>query len=160
MTDLLKIGAVFAFIILLLRLRWNLGLVMLIGSVTLGALYLIGPMRQARIMFDSSIDPVTINLVTGLVLIMVLENIIRKRGVLKRMMEAVVNVARHRRIAMAVLPGTEVIIVDYGGVLSIIPALKNPVKQGRGLLKGLPSLTKDLRKERAQERSREAGRAR
>ncbi len=53
------------------------------------------------------------------------------------------------------LPGTEVIIVDYGGVLSIIPALKQPIKQGRGLLKGLPSLTKDLLKERTQERSRE-----
>ncbi len=53
------------------------------------------------------------------------------------------------------LPGTEVVIVDYGGVLSIIPALKNPIKQGRGLLKGLPSLTRDLLKERAKERTRE-----
>lgn len=53
------------------------------------------------------------------------------------------------------LPGTEVVIVDYGGVLSIIPALKNPIKQGRGMLKDLPSLTQDLRKERAAERSRE-----
>jgi AbrB family looped-hinge helix DNA binding protein len=56
------------------------------------------------------------------------------------------------------VPGTEVIIVDYGGVLTIIPALKNPVRQGRGLLKGLPSLTKNLLQERKQEKSREAGR--
>ena len=53
------------------------------------------------------------------------------------------------------LPGTEVIIVDYGGVLAIIPVLKDPIKQGRGMLKGLPSLTQDLLKERTQERSRE-----
>ncbi len=53
------------------------------------------------------------------------------------------------------LPGTEVVIVDYGGVLSIVPALDKPIKQGRGLLKGLPSLTQDLLQERAQERSRE-----
>ena len=58
------------------------------------------------------------------------------------------------------LPGTEVVIVDYGGVLSIIPALKNPIKQGRGLLKELPSLTQDLLKEREQERSREEQRTR
>ena len=58
------------------------------------------------------------------------------------------------------LPGTEVIIVDYGGVLAIIPALKDPIKQGRGMLKGLPSLTQDLLKERAQERSQEEQRAR
>lgn len=56
------------------------------------------------------------------------------------------------------LPGTEVVIVDYGGVLSIIPALNNPIKQGRGSLKGLPSLTRDLLKERAKERSREQNR--
>ena len=57
------------------------------------------------------------------------------------------------------LPGTEVVIVDYGGVLSIIPALKNPIKQGRGMLKGLPSLTQDLLKERTRQRSREEGKA-
>jgi AbrB family looped-hinge helix DNA binding protein len=53
------------------------------------------------------------------------------------------------------IPGTVVVIVDYGGVLSIVPALKNPIKQGKGLLKGLPSLTRDLLKERAKERVRE-----
>lgn len=57
-------------------------------------------------------------------------------------------------------PGAEVVIVDYGGVLSIVPALKNPVKQGRGLLKGLPSLTQDLLQERSREKAREAGRTR
>ncbi len=57
------------------------------------------------------------------------------------------------------LPGTEVIIVDYGGVLSIVPALQNPIKQGRGSLKGLPSLTKDLLHERKNEISREGKRS-
>ena len=55
-------------------------------------------------------------------------------------------------------PGTEVVIVDYGGVLSIIPAKKDPIKQGRGLLKGIPSLKTELRKERAKERARETAR--
>ena len=55
-------------------------------------------------------------------------------------------------------PGSEVIIVDYGGVLSIVPAMKNPVKQGRGLLKAVPSLADDLRKERAKERARDSSR--
>ena len=52
-------------------------------------------------------------------------------------------------------PGTEVIIVDYGGVLSIVPADKDPIKKGRGLLKDLSGLTDDLLKERSQERERE-----
>lgn len=52
-------------------------------------------------------------------------------------------------------PGTEVVIVDYGGVLAIVPAMKDPVKQGYGMLKSGPSLTQALLKERAAERKRE-----
>ena len=55
-------------------------------------------------------------------------------------------------------PGTEVLMVDYGGVLSIIPARRDPIKQGRGLLQALPSLTEDLLIERAEERIREEAR--
>ena len=52
-------------------------------------------------------------------------------------------------------PGTEGIIVDYGDVLSIVPADKDPIKKGRSLLKDLHGLTDDLLKERSQERERE-----
>ncbi len=69
-------------------------------------------------------DPVTINLVTGLALIMALENIIRKRGVLKRMMEAVVNVARDRRIAMAILPGVIGLLPSAGGAAFSAPMVQ------------------------------------
>ncbi len=51
--------------------------------------------------------------------------------------------------------GARVVLVDYGGVIAIVPARDNPVKEGVGLLKGGPSLTKALLKERAQERMRE-----
>ena len=124
MTDLIRIGAAFALIVVLLRRRWNLGLVMLLGSFFLGALYRIGPVRQAGVILRSSADMVTVNLVTGLVLIMVLENIIRKRGVLKRMMEAVVNVARDRRIAMAVLPAVIGLLPSAGGAAFSAPMVQ------------------------------------
>ncbi len=124
MTDLLKIGVSFALIILLLRLRWNFGLVMLLAALVLGSLYRIGPIAQVKILIASSIDPVTVNLVTGLVLIMVLENIIRKRGVLRRMMEAVVKVGRDRRIAMAVLPGVIGLLPSAGGAAFSAPMVQ------------------------------------
>jgi hypothetical protein len=124
MTDLIKIGAAFALIVALLRFRWNLGLVMLAGAIFLGALYRVGPALQARVILRSGLDPVTVNLVTGLMLIMVLENIIRKRGLLKRMMEAVVNVARDRRIAMAVLPGVIGLLPSAGGAAFSAPMVQ------------------------------------
>jgi AbrB family looped-hinge helix DNA binding protein len=55
-------------------------------------------------------------------------------------------------------PGANLQVVDYGGVLSIIPAMRDPIQQGRGLLKDLPSLTEDVLKEHAEELAREEAR--
>jgi len=51
-------------------------------------------------------------------------------------------------------PGTEVTVVDYGGVLSLVPALSRPVRQAAGMLKGRTSLTRALRAEHRRERMR------
>lgn len=50
--------------------------------------------------------------------------------------------------------GDRVRIVDYGGVLALVPPMGNPVEDSRGLLEGA-SLTKAMLAERARERSRE-----
>ncbi|MBI5353619.1 MAG: AbrB/MazE/SpoVT family DNA-binding domain-containing protein [Chloroflexi bacterium] len=52
-------------------------------------------------------------------------------------------------------PGSEVMLVDYGGVLTIVPVIADPVKRGRGLLKGQPSLSDVLQKDREFEKKRE-----
>jgi AbrB family looped-hinge helix DNA binding protein len=49
-------------------------------------------------------------------------------------------------------PGAQVRVVDYGGVLALVPALDDPVTQAKGLVKAKRSLTKALLAERAQER--------
>jgi AbrB family looped-hinge helix DNA binding protein len=51
--------------------------------------------------------------------------------------------------------GTKVVIVDYGGVLAIVPAVKDPIKQGRGFLKGASSMAPDLIKDRELEKKRD-----
>lgn len=52
-------------------------------------------------------------------------------------------------------PGATVQVVDYGGVLALVPALKNAVKDGAGLLKGEDSLTAAIVEEHRKERERE-----
>ncbi len=52
-------------------------------------------------------------------------------------------------------PGTRVQFVDYGDVISLVRALDDPIEESRGMLKGGPSLTKALLRERAEERERE-----
>jgi AbrB family looped-hinge helix DNA binding protein len=49
-------------------------------------------------------------------------------------------------------PGTRVEIVDYGESIGIVPAMADPPRQARGLLRGGPSLTAALLAERRDER--------
>jgi bifunctional DNA-binding transcriptional regulator/antitoxin component of YhaV-PrlF toxin-antitoxin module len=51
-------------------------------------------------------------------------------------------------------PGTKVRMVDYGGVLAVVPVLHDAVAQGYGLLKGTGSLTKALLLEHRKEHRR------
>lgn len=51
-------------------------------------------------------------------------------------------------------PGTEISVVDYGGVLALVPAMAKPARQAAGMLKGRTSLTRALVVEHARERAR------
>jgi AbrB family looped-hinge helix DNA binding protein len=55
----------------------------------------------------------------------------------------------------ALAPGDTVQIVDYGGVLAIVPSLENPIENAVGLLQSGASLRDELLKERTAERKRE-----
>ncbi len=49
-------------------------------------------------------------------------------------------------------PGDRVRLVDYGGVLAIVPLLPRPISQAEGMLKGGSSLLTALLQDRAEER--------
>ena len=51
--------------------------------------------------------------------------------------------------------GDKVALVDYGGVLSIVPAMTDPVEEAAGSFKGERPLTRALLAERGEERARE-----
>ena len=51
-------------------------------------------------------------------------------------------------------PGAEVSVVDYGGVLALVPTMPRPVRQAAGMLRGRTSLTRALLAEHRRERSR------
>ena len=51
--------------------------------------------------------------------------------------------------------GKKVHFVDYGGVISLIPAPDNPISFGHGLFVGGPSMTQELLKDRQEELAHE-----
>jgi AbrB family looped-hinge helix DNA binding protein len=52
-------------------------------------------------------------------------------------------------------PGDEVHVIDYGGVISLVPAKKDPIAQGHGMLAGGDSLVDALLEERRKDVERE-----
>ncbi len=57
-------------------------------------------------------------------------------------------------------PGVEVQVVDYGGVLSLVPLHRDPIRAGAGLLRGADSLAQGVVEEHRQERARDEVRLR
>ena len=51
--------------------------------------------------------------------------------------------------------GSRVQVVDYGGIVAIVPLPEDPVEALHGMLQGGPSLTEDLLAERERERAEE-----
>jgi AbrB family looped-hinge helix DNA binding protein len=47
--------------------------------------------------------------------------------------------------------GDKVHVIDYGGVISIVPVSEDTIKNSRGMLKGKTSLIKELMKLRRQD---------
>jgi AbrB family looped-hinge helix DNA binding protein len=59
-----------------------------------------------------------------------------------------VVIPRELRKRYGLKKGDVVQVIDYGGVISIIPASKNPIKDAQGMLKSKKSLVKELMKSR------------
>jgi AbrB family looped-hinge helix DNA binding protein len=50
--------------------------------------------------------------------------------------------------------GDKMHVIDYGGVISIVPASEAPIKSSIGMLRGKASLVKELVKSRRQDAAR------
>ncbi|GBC76139.1 hypothetical protein HRbin07_00336 [bacterium HR07] len=69
-------------------------------------------------------------------------------------------IPRELRKKYGITPKSEVLVTEINDKILIVPILKDPVKEARGLLKGGKSLTKALLQERQKEREREEIRSR
>lgn len=121
MTDFIKILAVFGLIILLLRFKWNLGIVMLVASLVLGILFKMSALQIIKSSFYGIIETSTINLAFALTLILVFENILRKTDTLKNMMASLKRVVRDSRIIMASMPALIGLLPSAGGAVFSAP---------------------------------------
>lgn len=128
MLDLLKIGVVFLIMLGLLRLKWNIGYVMLIASGILFLLYLTPPKTILKTVVASVTDAVTIKLFFSLTLIRVLEIILREKEVLKMMTDATRRLLRGGRPVIVSMPLLIGLLPSLGGAYFSAPMVEESTK--------------------------------
>lgn len=128
MFDILKIAAVFTVILILLRLKWNIGYALLIASGLLASLYLMPFSAIAATLKSTVTDIVTIKLFFALTLIRSLEMILREKEVMARMMEASRNLLKRKRAVIISMPMLIGLLPSLGGAYFSAPMVDESTK--------------------------------
>lgn len=123
MTDLLKTAAVLVLIVLLLRRKVSMAAVMPIGAVVLAFLYLTPPHDFFKAAATGILAPKSLEMTMTLMLTMVMENILRSTGMLKRMVSSLSGSLRDRRLVMAAMPTMIGMLPSPGGAVFSAPML-------------------------------------
>lgn len=131
MLDVLKIVTVFFVILLLLRLKWNIGYVMLIASAILFLLYLTPPEKILNTAIETVTDKITIKLFLSLTLIRVLEIILREKEILKMMTETTKRFLKGRRVVIVSMPLLIGLLPSLGGAYFSAPMVDESTRDLR-----------------------------
>lgn len=128
MIDVFKITLVFIVILSTVRLKWNIGYVLLISAGLLAVLYRMSPSSIASVIRTTVTDPMTIKLFFALTLIRVLEIILREKQVLSRMTEASRNLLRKKRAVIVSMPMLIGVLPSLGGAYFSAPMVDEATK--------------------------------
>lgn len=119
--DIFKIILVFLLAVFFLGRRISLNIVMPAASILLGILFLMPPGDFLKAYGLSVISPATIELVATLYLIMLLEEVMRKRGYMQRMLAAMDALFHSKRLDISLLPMLIGFLPSAGGALFSAP---------------------------------------
>lgn len=121
MNDLLRTLVVLVVVVFLLRRTMHLGLVMLIGAATLALLYLTPPLDFLAGAWVALVSPSSLEMTATLIFTMIMENILRSTGTLKRMVESLSEVFPDARFIMASMPAMIGMLPSPGGAVFSAP---------------------------------------
>jgi integral membrane protein (TIGR00529 family) len=122
--DLLKLLGILALIIILLRFRWNLGLVLLLASVLTGLLFGRTPGDLVLDLVAAAIDPLTLRLVAIVLLITFMGEILRSTLQLEGLIRALGDLFVDRRWLLALMPMLIGLLPMVGGAMFSAPMVQ------------------------------------
>jgi integral membrane protein (TIGR00529 family) len=123
-TEIIKLLAVIAAIILLIRKKWNLGYIILLASLLLGLLFGLNPKEIGINFVQAIMDPVTIRLIGIIVLVLLLSSILRRIESLKDIVDSLQRLVKDYRLILAFIPSFLGLLPMPAGAMFSAPMVK------------------------------------
>ena len=124
MTEIIKLLAIIAVIIFLIRKKWNLGYIMLIASLLLGVAFALSPIQIGNNFVLALIDPATLKLIGIIVLVYILSGVLRKVENLRDLVDSLQGLVKDYRLILAFIPAFLGLIPMPAGAIFSAPMVK------------------------------------
>lgn len=128
MADLARVFAVFVLILAGVRLKWHIGLVLLLASGALAVLYAMPLALVQASIVKSLTDEVSIQLFLVLTLIRMVEMLLRENQVLARMMDASRMYLKNKKAVIVSMPLLIGLLPSLGGAYFSAPMVEEATK--------------------------------
>ena len=124
MSHLIILGLSLLVMIVLVRLKVELGLAMLASAVLLGFLGRLTPLTLARTLGSSWVEATALNLLASLLAIRLLENVLRKQGYLQKVLSSLRALFADSGVVMALCPAFLGLLPSAGGAVLSAPMVE------------------------------------
>ncbi len=129
---LIRVLAIFAFILILNRFRCNLGAALLLGSCFLALWFGLGIAQTGRLLVSSFLSSRTLTLLTIVILILILSRVMEKCGQMGRIVSSFSSLLNSPRLSLAAMPALIGLLPMPGGAVFSAPMV-DTVASGSGL---------------------------
>ena len=124
MTEIIKLLAVIAVIIFLIRIKWKLEYIMLLTSLLIGVLFGLSPVQIGKNFVLALVDPATLKLIGIIVLVYILSGVLRKVESLKDLVDSLQQLVKDYRLILAFIPALLGLIPMPAGAMFSAPMVK------------------------------------
>ena len=124
MTEIIKLLAVIAVIIFLIRKKWNLEYVILLASLLVGAFFNLSLVQIGHNFILGLIDPTTLKLIGIIVLVYILSGLLRKVESLRDLADSLQGLVKDYRLILAFIPALLGLIPMPAGAIFSAPMVK------------------------------------
>ena len=129
-SPLIKLVAIFIFVIVLIRKRLSLGVALSAGSILLGLWFRLSPLQIGSSMIGSLTASRTCVLLVVVTLILILSHAMEKTGQMKRLLDSFTGISQNIRLNLALFPAIIGLLPMPGGAIFSAPMVHQVSHQG------------------------------